>query len=138
MTTRRVWLEPPTGNRRYRPRSIDIQPGRWFTTLHLDRDDHVYRARAEGRPADADLRSGFGEALTRCMDAACNYLWVNGYPGGFSYGQGPNGVTLSVPFQLADEACEALRAAEMDGDMSKLDAIIAKLFHSARRLVGTG
>jgi hypothetical protein len=52
---------------------------------------------------------------------------VHGYAGGFTHFTGPSLVTLNVPYLLADQAAEALRAAEMDGDLSGLQALTAAL-----------
>ncbi len=127
MTDDRIWLDPPTDNRSVPRRRIDVRPGRWFTTLTLDRDDYVWRARKDRRDADADLRPGFEDALARYMNAACTYLWADGYPGTFLTSLGPETVTIVAPFAMADEAAQALKSAEMDGDMTKLEAVAAKL-----------
>ncbi|RSM44504.1 hypothetical protein DMB66_52290 [Actinoplanes sp. ATCC 53533] len=122
-----VWLDPPTPGRRRAARRIEIRLGRWFATVELNRDDYVDHARSQGRDDDVEISPEFKEALERCADAACDHLWVSGYPGGFIGGTGPHFVTLPVPFAFADEACEALRAAEMDGDVTGLDALTTKL-----------
>jgi hypothetical protein len=122
-----VWLDPPTPGRRRAARRIDIRLGRWFATVELNRDDYVDLARSEGRVDDVEISPAFKEALERCAEAAYDHLWVSGYPGGFVGGTGPHFVTLPVPFAFADEACEALRAAEMDGDVTGFDTLTTKL-----------
>lgn len=125
--TRRIWLDPTPAGRRYGARRIDIEPGRYFTTVTLDRDDYAYRLDSQGHTAEAELSAEFTEAVLRFLNCACDHLWVNGYPGGFSYGLGPGTVTLFVPYALADQAAEALRAAEIDGDVHELDVLAEAL-----------
>ncbi|MCZ2818029.1 hypothetical protein [Modestobacter sp. VKM Ac-2984] len=91
--------------------------------MTLDRDNYVYTARQQGRGAEAELRPGFADAVKKCVDAASDYLWVHGYAGGFVHSPGPGTISMSVPFPLADQAAEALRAAEMDGDLTGLEAL---------------
>jgi hypothetical protein len=43
------------------------------------------------------------------------------------YSTGPNYITVYVPFGLAGEAAAALQAAEMDGDVTGLNALTEKL-----------
>lgn len=124
---RRIWLDSTSDGRRYGARRIDIEPGRHFTTVTLDRDDYAYRLESQGHTAEAGLAADFTEAVRRFLDCACDHLWVNGYPGGFFYGLGPSHVTLFVPYALADQAAEALRAAEIDGDLRKLDVLAETL-----------
>lgn len=118
-----IWLDPPTR----RARRIEIRLGRWFATVELNRDDYVEHARSQGHIDDVELSPEFKKALERCADAAYDHLWISGYPGGFVGGLGPHFVTLPVPFPLADEACEALRAAEMDDDVTGLDTLTTRL-----------
>lgn len=123
----RIWLDPMAGGGHRTARHIDITPGRYFTHVTLDRDEYVYTAQQDGRGAEVELSAEFTAALRRCVDAASDYLWVQGYPGDFTNYAGPSLITLDVPFPLADQAAEALRAAEMDGDLSGLEALTASL-----------
>jgi hypothetical protein len=136
--TRSIWLDPTTGGRRHLARRIDITPGRYCTHITLDRDEYVYTARQDGRGAEVELPDAFTAALHRCLDAASDYLWVQGYPGGFQNFAGPSLVTLDVPFPMADQAAAALRAAEMDGDYSGLGALTAELTVPLDEWLGPG
>lgn len=119
----RIWLDPTADGGRRTARRIDIEPNRHFTRVTLDRDNYVYTARQEGRDADAELRPGFADAVRKCADAASDYLWVHGYSGGFTGYTGPSLVSVDVPFPLADQTAEALRAAELHGDLTGLEAL---------------
>lgn len=107
-------------------RTVKVEARRQFAAVTLDRDDYAYRAAAEGR-ADAELAPEFAAAVKRCVDAACDYLWVHGYAGSFFYGTSSSFVTLFVPFELADEAGQALRAAELEGDLSGIGALTSRM-----------
>lgn len=122
-----VWREPPAAGARRGLRRIEVRVGRWFATVELDRDDYVKQARSAGHTDGGGLNPAFATAIRRCADAAYDHLWVNGYSGGFLGGLGPSYVTLPVPFALADEAAEALRTAEMEGDVTPLEALTTKL-----------
>lgn len=122
MVGRRIWLdEPRTPTARY----IDIEPGRHFTWVTLDRDEYVYRASRSG--GDAALPAAFTRAARACTDSATDHLYVHGYAGGFVFSTGPSRVTIPVPFALADRAAQALRTAEIGGDVSELEALAADL-----------
>lgn len=125
--SRRIWLDPTSGGGHHSARRIDIEPNRHFTRVALDRDEYVYNARRDGRDAEVELSPQFAAALRRCSDAAYDHLWAHGYSGGFTNSIGPSHVDLNVPYSLADQAAEALRAAEMEGDVTGLDALTAAL-----------
>lgn len=120
----RVFAVDPLGA--HGGRTVKVELGRKFATVTLDRDDYAYRAAAEGRE-DAELAPEFAAAAKRCVNAACGYLWVHGYAGDFLYGAGSSFVTLFVPFELADQAAKALRAAELEGDLTGIGALTSQM-----------
>jgi hypothetical protein len=85
---RRERLDPASAGSR--ARYLEVAHGRHFTLVTVDPDNFVYAAQASRRPEDGELHAGFADALDRYRDAAYDYLWVNGYSGGFLYGNGPS------------------------------------------------
>jgi GNAT superfamily N-acetyltransferase len=124
VTERTIFLDP--GRRASRTsRMIRVSASRWYATVTLDRDAYVD---ATSSPSDdSDLPADFTEALNRAQKTCFDRIWYDGYPGGFSYSHGSRWVTLFVPFTNVNAAVEALRAAELDNDHSKLHALADSL-----------
>lgn len=66
-----------------------------------------------------ELPTAFVEAIDRARDAFIERIWHDGYPSGFSDGQGPRWVTLFVQFPHLEATVETLRIAELDHGYSK-------------------
>lgn len=130
----RTWLDRPGRTARY----IDVNPGRHFSSVTLNRDALCFYGAAEGRDAERELRAGFADAARKCIDAAASYLWAHGYSGDVMCLTGPNFVTLPVPFELAEDATEALRIAEQDGDFTGLRTLTARLAIPLERWLAPG
>jgi hypothetical protein len=99
-----MWVRPG-GEAVERP----AKPGRSVRRSGWARCRRSERRCGDRLPCPTWASPQFKKALERCAEAAHDHLWVAGYPGGFVGGLGPHFVALSVPFALADEACEALR-----------------------------
>ncbi|WP_107115518.1 GNAT family N-acetyltransferase [Streptomyces specialis] len=123
MTERRIYLDPDPRDRR--SRRIDVRASRWYASVVLNRDEYVYAATQHGR--SPELPSAYTEAIDRARSASMDRICYDGYSGGFSWGNGPSWITLFVQFSQVDTAVEALRAAELDHDYSKLHALADSL-----------
>ncbi|WP_433464105.1 hypothetical protein [Spirillospora sp. CA-128828] len=117
-----VYLDPPPHS--WRSRKISIRPARWYVVVELDRDGYVDTLDGDAEKA---LPPGFVDAAERLRSACIERIWLDGYSGGFTYGDDDRSVTLFVQYTYADDTVEALCAAELDGDFSKLDALATKL-----------
>ncbi|WP_143832085.1 hypothetical protein, partial [Nocardiopsis sp. CNR-923] len=123
MTERTTFLDPDP--RDWRSRKMHVRPLRWYATVVLDRDGYVDAANARGH--DAELPAAYKEAVDRALSAFTDRIWYDGYPGDFSYGDGPRWVTLFVPYPHVEAAVKALRAAELDHNYSRLHALADRL-----------
>jgi hypothetical protein len=117
MSDRTVHLDPPPYT--WRTRKITFESYQWYAKVELNREGYV----DSHRDIDTDLPEQVMAAVDRLRRRAMDRLWLAGYPGGFSYGEGSDRVTLFVEFRHIDETVEALRAAELEHDPAGLDAL---------------
>ncbi|MCP3820320.1 ESCO1/2 family N-acetyltransferase [Streptomyces sp. A3M-1-3] len=106
-------------------RKIHVRAARWYASVELDRDAYVDTASSLGH--DPELPAAFIEAVDRARDASVDRIWYDGYPGSFACGGGSRWVTLFVQFPYVEAAVEALRAAELDRDYSRLHTLADRL-----------
>jgi hypothetical protein len=123
MNERTTYLDP--GPRSWRSRKISVRASRWFARVELDRDGYFDTAVSQG--LDPELPAAYRDAVSRLNDASMDRIWYDGYPGGFSWGEGPRSVTLFTQFPHVEATVEALRAAEIDHNYSKLHALSDQL-----------
>ncbi|MYW18561.1 hypothetical protein GT039_24035 [Streptomyces sp. SID2955] len=123
MTERTVCLDPDP--RDWRSRKILVRAYRWYATVSVDRDAYVSASASRGHASE--LPAAYIEAVDAAREACMNRIWYDGYPGGFSYSDGPSWVTLFAPFPEVDAAVEALRLAELDRDYSGLQSLADRL-----------
>ncbi|MEU5296971.1 GNAT family N-acetyltransferase [Streptomyces umbrinus] len=123
MTERRIYLDPDPLDPR--SRKIDVRASQWYATVVLDRDEYVYVATPRGH--SPELPIAYMEAVDRACSASMDRIYYDGYPGGFVWGSGPSWITLFAQFSQVETAVEALRAAEMDHDYTKLHAFADSL-----------
>lgn len=121
MTEAALYLDPPPYS--WRTRKIVIRPAEHFVVVELDRE---YYADAHDGEATS-LPPGFDAAAERLRLACFDRIWLEGYSGGFSWGGGKHWVTLQVPYPYGEDVAEALRAAELDHDFTKLEDLTARL-----------
>ena len=117
-----LYLDPP--DRDWRRRKITIVPHRWFAEIRLDREGYISR---QINPVSAELSPQFVEALSALRAVCSDRIWLVGYPGGFYESNGPSCVVLCVPYRYADRAVAALQSAELDADVSGLEALCGEL-----------
>lgn len=103
-----------------RSRKIFVYPHSHYAKVVLDRDDFLDRT---GKP----LASGILDAVDECAKAAHERIWLNGGPSGFVRPHNDRWVAIQVPYENIEQAVEALRVAELHGDLSKLGALALHL-----------
>lgn len=123
MTERRTYLDPDP--RDPRSRRIDVRASQWYATVVLDRDGYVDATSSRGR--SPELPTAYTEAVDRALRASIDRIYYDGYPGDFFWFGSPNWVSMYVQFSQIETAVEALRAAELDQDYSKLHAFAESL-----------
>ncbi|MGD3111335.1 hypothetical protein [Streptomyces sp. YGL11-2] len=123
MTERTTYLDPDP--RDWRSRKICVRASRWYATVNLDRDGYVDAAISLGHAPK--LPAAYTGAHDRARDASIDRIRYDGYPGGFSWGNGPRYVDLLVQFPHVEAAVEALRVAELDRDYTMLHALADRL-----------
>lgn len=122
MTEYPLYLDPPPHS--WRSRRITIQPKQRYAEVVLDRDGYV---ESHGDGAESSLAPEFREAVLRLQSVCNDRVWLGGYSGAFTSSDGARHVALAVPYGYADEAAAALRVAELDADMSGLEALSDEL-----------
>lgn len=121
-----IFIDPESSPHcRRRITTAPIDRARKFMLVQLDRDGYVDDAPFIGAPIQ--LNPGFLEAANRCCRAGVDRIWFRGYTQEFRYSTYERSVNLFVPCEYVEEAVDALRAAELDGQMAKLDALATKL-----------
>jgi GNAT superfamily N-acetyltransferase len=123
MTERSIHLVTDASSRD--TRKIHVRPSRQFATVQLDRDSYVDAESPRGE--ERDLPADYLAALDRARDAAMNRIRYEGYRGAFYWGNGPRWIDLCARFRDVEATVEALRAAELEHDYSKLHAIAERL-----------
>lgn len=123
MTERTVHLDPDPYD--WRSRKIGVRPNRWYAAVHLDRDGYADAARRQG--LDPELPSAYTEAVDEARSVAIDRIWYDGSTDSFTWGNGPGGVTLFVPFRHVETTVEALRVAELDYDYGMFRALADQL-----------
>ncbi|MGM0356373.1 GNAT family N-acetyltransferase [Streptomyces sp. ECR3] len=123
MTERCIYIDPDP--RDPRARKIDVRASQWYATVVLDRDEYVYASAPRGQ--SPELPDTYTEAVDRACNASMDRIFYDGYPGGFFWGRGPSRITLFAQFSQVEAAVEALRAAELDQDYTKLHAFADSL-----------
>jgi hypothetical protein len=113
-------LDPGTG---IWGRRITVTYWRDYARVDLDRDNWVERHRDA-----ADIRPEFQTAVELCLKAGIRRIHLNG--GSIrsqGLGTGNRWVTLLVPLPEVKETVAALKAAELDGDVSRLHRLATKM-----------
>ncbi|GGW79403.1 GNAT family N-acetyltransferase [Streptomyces galilaeus] len=123
MTERTIHLVTDASSRD--TRKIHIRPSRQFAIIQLDRDSYVDSESSRGD--EKDLPADYLAAVDRARDAAMNRIRYEGYQGTFFWGNGPRWLDLCARFRDVEATVEALRAAELENDYSKLHAIAERL-----------
>ncbi|MFF7702879.1 GNAT family N-acetyltransferase [Streptomyces lydicus] len=123
MTERTIYLDPDPHD--WRCRRIRVHASRWYATISLDRDGYVDATSSRGDTPE--LPAAYTEAVDRVREASTDRIWFDGYPGSFSWGNGPRWVNLFAPFPHVEATVEALRLAELDRDYSSLHALADRL-----------
>ncbi|MFB7900617.1 hypothetical protein ACFC1B_30420 [Streptomyces xiamenensis] len=123
MTERIIHLDPPPHD--WRSRRIRIRAHRWYAAVELDREGYADTLTRQGQ--DPALPVPYSEALDKVQEASTDRIWYEGYLGSFSWMTGPGWVVFQMPFPHVEPAVEALRAAELDDDYSRLHALADRL-----------
>ncbi|MFD0292006.1 GNAT family N-acetyltransferase [Streptomyces sp. NPDC127118] len=119
MTERTVYLDPPPYD--WRSRKIEVWPYRWYATVRLNRDGYADVMRRKG--LDFELPLAYTEAVDAARKASIDRILYDGSSDTFSWTNGPEWITLFVPFRHVEATVEALRAAELDHDYSVFRAL---------------
>ena len=90
MTERTIYLDPQA--RPFESRKINVRAYRWYAEVELDRDDYVDATTTRGQ--EPELPTAYKEALDSVRLASTDRIWYDGYPGGFSWGEGARWITL--------------------------------------------
>lgn len=106
-------------------RKVRVRASRWFATVQLDRDSHVDSTATRGE--EPDLPADYVQAVDRARDAAMDCIRYDGYRGAFYFGRGPRWIDLCARFRDVEATVEALRAAELEHDYSRLHALADRL-----------
>lgn len=110
--------------RRIKTAPID-RAGKYMEVM-LDRDRYMDEAAILGGET-VKLKPEFQEAAIRCGRAGLARIRLNGCNNDAQTDANNLWVRLVVPHPLVNEAVEALRVAELDGDLGPLAALTAKL-----------
>ena len=113
MTERTIYLDPQA--RPFESRKINVRAYRWYAEVELDRDDYVDATTTRGQ--EPELPTAYKEALDSVRLASTDRIWYDGYPGGFSWGEGARWITLPVQFSQVEAAVESTA---FSGDQARL------------------
>ncbi|WP_285691952.1 hypothetical protein [Actinoplanes sp. NBRC 103695] len=116
-----LYLDPPPHS--WRTRRINVSPEANFAVVELDREHY---AETHERGATS-LPPEYAAAIERLRMVCFDRIWLEGYSGSLAWGSGNYRVTLYVPYPHEGETAEALRAAEVEDDYSKLEDLASRL-----------
>nr|WP_157554193.1 GNAT family N-acetyltransferase [Herbidospora sakaeratensis] len=123
MTERTIYLD--RDRHKLRTRKIHVRAYRWYAAVELDREGYFDDLSSRGD--SADLPTAFTEAVARVQSTSMDRIWYDGYPGDFTWSDGPSWISLPVPFAQVGAAVEALSSAELHRDYSGLHALADQL-----------
>lgn len=107
------------------PRFVDVEPSRDFAVVVLNRDDFVDRARVHG--IDPTVPEAMKKVVDRCAQAARDRLLVDGVVTTRNPVPDDRFLELGIPYRYIDDAVEALRDAELKGNLEGLSRLTDRL-----------